>query len=74
VLALVRHADDPLPILCEGLWHGASCSRPAASTVWLRPAVLGAGAQVLQRRTGPADKNQISHRARAMACCASVWA
>jgi inosine/xanthosine triphosphate pyrophosphatase family protein len=24
VLALVRHADDPLPILCEGLWHGAS--------------------------------------------------
>ncbi len=22
VLALVRHADDPLPILCEGLWHG----------------------------------------------------
>ena len=21
-LALVRHADDPLPILCEGLWHG----------------------------------------------------
>ena len=22
-LALVRHADDPLPILCEGLWHGS---------------------------------------------------
>lgn len=21
VLALVRHADDPLPILCEGLWQ-----------------------------------------------------
>lgn len=21
-LALVRHADDPLPIICEGLWHG----------------------------------------------------
>ena len=23
VLALVRHADDPLPILCEGLWQGS---------------------------------------------------
>ncbi|WP_283666654.1 non-canonical purine NTP pyrophosphatase, partial [Escherichia coli] len=22
VLALVRHADDPLPILCEGIWEG----------------------------------------------------
>lgn len=23
VLALVRHADDPLPILCEGIWEGS---------------------------------------------------
>jgi XTP/dITP diphosphohydrolase len=26
---LVRHADDPLPIICEGLWHGRIL--PAAS-------------------------------------------
>lgn len=33
----------------------------------LRPAVLGTGAQLLQRRTEPGGKNQLSHRARAMA-------
>ncbi|MDI9730611.1 non-canonical purine NTP pyrophosphatase, partial [Stutzerimonas stutzeri] len=27
-LALVRHADDPLPIICEGLWHGRILHAP----------------------------------------------
>ncbi|WP_040259549.1 RdgB/HAM1 family non-canonical purine NTP pyrophosphatase [Pseudomonas massiliensis] len=67
VLALVRHADDPLPILCEGLWHGR-----------ILPAARGAhgfGYDPLfwvpergcsSAELSPDEKNQLSHRARAM--------
>ncbi|MBX9754041.1 MAG: RdgB/HAM1 family non-canonical purine NTP pyrophosphatase, partial [Pseudomonadaceae bacterium] len=30
-VALVRHADDPLPIVCEGLWHGSILREPRGS-------------------------------------------
>ena len=57
VLALVRHADDPLPILCEGLWHGRILTgSQRRARFWLRPAVLGTGARLLQRRAEPERK------------------
>ncbi len=28
VLAMVRHADDPLPIIAQGLWHGEILDAP----------------------------------------------
>ncbi|AHL77207.1 nucleoside-triphosphate diphosphatase [Stutzerimonas stutzeri] len=67
-LALVRHADDPLPIICEGLWHGRILQAPQG--------VHGFGYDPLfwvperncsSAEMAPADKNQLSHRARAMA-------
>jgi len=30
-LALLRHAEDPLPILCEGLWRGSILQQPRGS-------------------------------------------
>lgn len=67
VLALVRHADDPLPILCEGLWHGRILHQASGEhgfgydpLFW----VPERGCSSAELR--PADKNQISHRARAM--------
>lgn len=67
-LALVRHADDPLPIICEGLWHGRILQAPRGEhgfgydpLFWV-PEQNCASAEML-----PADKNRLSHRARAMA-------
>ena len=67
-LALVRHADDPLPIICEGLWHGRILRAPRGEhgfgydpLFWV-PEQNCASAEML-----PADKNRLSHRARAMA-------
>ena len=67
-LALVRHADDPLPIVCEGLWHGRILHAPCGEggfgydpLFWV-PERECASAELLA-----ADKNRISHRARAMA-------
>lgn len=67
-LALVRHAEDPLPILCEGLWHGRILHAPRGThgfgydpLFWV-PECACASAEL-----APAEKNQLSHRARAMA-------
>ncbi|WP_349617267.1 RdgB/HAM1 family non-canonical purine NTP pyrophosphatase [Azotobacter salinestris] len=67
-LALVRHAEDPLPILCEGLWHGRILHAPRGAhgfgydpLFWV-PECACASAEL-----APAEKNRLSHRARAMA-------
>lgn len=68
VLALVRHADDPLPILCEGLWKGTILREARGEhgfgydpLFWV-PETLCSSAEL-----PPEQKNQLSHRARAMA-------
>ncbi len=67
-LALVRHADDPLPIICEGLWHGRILEQAEGEhgfgydpLFWVPE--RNCSSAVLT----PAEKNQLSHRARAMA-------
>ncbi|MBD9483002.1 RdgB/HAM1 family non-canonical purine NTP pyrophosphatase [Pseudomonas sp. PDM14] len=67
-LALVRHADDPLPIICEGLWHG-SILREARGVhgFGYDPLFWVAERNCSSAELASVDKNQISHRARAMA-------
>lgn len=67
-LALVRHATDPLPILCEGLWHGRILHAARGNggfgydpLFWVEE--QGCASAELE----PAVKNRLSHRARAMA-------
>jgi len=67
VLALVRHADDPQPVIGEGIWHGQILSAPRGNggfgydpLFWLPD--LGKTAAEL----APAEKNRLSHRARAL--------
>ena len=67
-LALVRHAEDPLPIICEGLWHGRILHEARGTggfgydpLFWV-PECDCASAELLS-----AEKNRLSHRARAMA-------
>lgn len=67
VLALVRHADDPLPLLYQGIWQGEILPQARGEAgfgydplFWL-PA-LGKSSAELDR----AEKNKISHRGQAM--------
>ena len=67
-LALVRHAEDPLPIICEGLWHGSILhAAQGANGFGYDPLFWVAERSCSSAELPPAEKNQISHRARAMA-------
>jgi XTP/dITP diphosphohydrolase len=67
VMVLVRHAEDPRPLIAEGLWHGEIARAPRGSNgfgydpLFLLPA-LGKTAAELD----PVEKNRISHRALAL--------
>ncbi|WP_070885854.1 RdgB/HAM1 family non-canonical purine NTP pyrophosphatase [Pseudomonas argentinensis] len=66
-LALVRHADDPLPILCEGLWHGRILHEARGEHGFgYDPLFWVEERQCSSAELPPADKNQLSHRAIAM--------
>ncbi|MCD6252224.1 MAG: RdgB/HAM1 family non-canonical purine NTP pyrophosphatase [Psychrobacter sp.] len=67
VLAMVRHADDPLPIIAQGLWHGEILEAPLGDggfgydpLFWL-PNLQASAASL-----SAADKNRISHRGQAI--------
>ena len=67
-LALVRHADDPVPMICEGAWEGRILHAAQGEhgfgydPLFLVPELGISSAEM------PAEqKNQLSHRARAMA-------
>ena len=67
VLALVRHVDDPLPILCEGLWHGRILTQASGEHGFgYDPLFWVPERECSSAELKPSDKNQISHRARAM--------
>ena len=67
VLALVHHADDPLPIIAQGIWQGEILPAPQGELgfgydplFWL-PSLQKSAAEMHK-----ADKNRISHRGQAM--------
>ena len=68
VLVLLRHADDPAPLIAEARWHGRILRAPRGrqgfgyDPVFFDPA-LDAGAAELD----PAIKNRVSHRGQALA-------
>ncbi len=67
-LALVHHAEDPLPILCEGLWHGRILHAPRGEGGFgYDPLFWVPERECASAELAPAEKNQLSHRARAMA-------
>ena len=67
VLVLVRHADDPQPVIADGLWHGEVIDMPRGAGgfgydahFWL-PAMQQTVAEL-----STADKNRLSHRGQAL--------
>lgn len=68
VAVLLRHPDDPLPLVCEGRWEGAIATRPSGSGGFgYDPVFVPAGDSRTAAELAPDEKNRLSHRGRAFA-------
>ena len=67
-LALLRHADDPAPLIAEGRWHGRVLTAPrGAQGFGYDPLFLPADQTLSAAELDPALKNRLSHRGQALA-------
>ena len=72
VIVLMRNADDPQPLVAEGLWHGEIILQPRGSGGFgYDPYFLLPEIGVTAAELEAAHKNRISHRAQALAMLAS---
>ncbi|MDN3637746.1 RdgB/HAM1 family non-canonical purine NTP pyrophosphatase [Simiduia curdlanivorans] len=68
VLALVTHADDPIPIVCHGVWRGSILRQAAGSNGFgYDPLFWVEEAQCASAQLSKDEKNRRSHRAQAIA-------
>lgn len=66
-LAFVRHADDPTPIVTEGLWHGDILPAPRGSNGFgYDPLFYIADLNLSSAELSKEQKNKLSHRALAL--------
>ncbi len=67
VLVLVRHADDPQPIIAEGAWHGTIIDAPRGDGGFgYDPHFLDENTGLTGAELPLARKNELSHRGKAM--------
>ncbi|MGP5504156.1 RdgB/HAM1 family non-canonical purine NTP pyrophosphatase [Psychrobacter celer] len=67
VLVMVRHADDPLPIIAQGLWHGEILQAAQGDGGFgYDPLFWLPKLQTTAASLSAADKNNISHRGQAI--------
>ena len=68
MLALLRHADDPVPLIAFGAWPGRILREPrGANGFGYDPLFLDLESGQSAAELSAADKNTRSHRARAFA-------
>ncbi|WP_329741252.1 RdgB/HAM1 family non-canonical purine NTP pyrophosphatase [Dyella sp. A6] len=68
VLALLRHADDPAPLIAEGRWHGRILDAPrGVQGFGYDPLFLPDGQSSSAAELDAAVKNRLSHRGQALA-------
>jgi XTP/dITP diphosphohydrolase len=67
VLVVLRHADDPAPLIAEGRWHGRILEAPRGTGGFgYDPLFLPAGHELGAAELEPALKNRLSHRGQAL--------
>ncbi|MBP0634286.1 MULTISPECIES: RdgB/HAM1 family non-canonical purine NTP pyrophosphatase [unclassified Cupriavidus] len=67
VLVLVRHAEDPCPLIAEGVWHGEVVDAPrGAGGFGYDPHFLLPGLGKTAAELSAEEKNAVSHRAQAL--------
>lgn len=66
-LVLLRHADDPQPIIAEGQWHGMILESPRGEGGFgYDPLFLDTNLQQTVAEISTTDKNRVSHRGKAL--------
>lgn len=74
LIVYLRHADDPLPIIAQGLWHGTIALEARGDGGFgYDPLFVPAGDSRTAAEYSAAEKNSISHRARALAAFAEQY-
>lgn len=67
VIVLLRHADDPQPLIAEGTWEGRILEAPRGHNGFgYNPVFLDPVHGLTAAEMAPAQKNRISHRAQAL--------
>ncbi|MBF6988776.1 MULTISPECIES: RdgB/HAM1 family non-canonical purine NTP pyrophosphatase [Cupriavidus] len=67
VLVFVRHAEDPCPLIAEGVWHGEVVDAPrGAGGFGYDPHFLLPGLGRTAAELSAEEKNAVSHRAQAL--------
>ena len=67
VLVLMRHPDDPTPLICQGTWEGEILLAPRGNGGFgYDPHFLIPERGVTAAEMDPAEKNRVSHRGRAL--------
>ena len=74
LIVYLRHADDPLPIIAQGLWHGTIALEARGDGGFgYDPLFVPAGDNRTAAEYSAAEKNSISHRARALAAFTELY-
>ena len=67
VLVYVRHADDPQPVIADGMWHGRIIDTPrGANGFGYDPYFLVPDSGRTAAELAPEEKNAVSHRGQAL--------
>ena len=74
LIVYLRHADDPLPIIAQGLWHGTIALEARGDGGFgYDPLFVPAGDSRTAAEYSAAEKNSIRHRARALAAFTELY-
>ena len=73
-IVLMRHATDPMPLICQGTWEGRILFQPRGDNGFgYDPLFLAPGENLTSAELPPARKNMLSHRAQAISQLLSCW-
>jgi XTP/dITP diphosphohydrolase len=73
VIVVLRHAEDPQPLVAEGSWHGSIVLEPRGSGGFgYDPYFLLPELGLTAAELAPVHKNRVSHRAQALAMLAGA--
>ena len=74
LIVYLRHADDPLPLIAEGLWHGHITDTPRGDGGFgYDPLFIPDGYTQTAAELTTDEKNRLSHRAQALAAFAVAY-
>ncbi|HVA55254.1 MAG TPA: RdgB/HAM1 family non-canonical purine NTP pyrophosphatase [Gammaproteobacteria bacterium] len=67
IMAYVHHVDDPMPVICEGVWEGYILEKPRGRNGFgYDPVFLVPGEDKSSAELTPEEKNRLSHRGQAL--------